>query len=169
MPIQLRAACEPVSTEALFSEGSRGEYEASARKRRSAETHNRNPTSSLSRRLLVGTKMRAKNVMWASSVASLAPNDTRTRDARSTPEPVDYAKNNAARQSRISAAGIELVSGRMMSKGCSLPMSAWSVRNVRYPALDIHIRTAVPKIIRYTAKGANPRRRTHAINHATEA
>src|SRR5437879_9218548 len=98
MPIQLRAACEPVSTEALFSEGSRGEYEASARKRRSAETHNRNPTSSLSRRLLVGTKMRAKDFMWASSASSLAPNDTRTRDARSTPEPVDYAKNIAARQ-----------------------------------------------------------------------
>src|SRR5271170_3355202 len=56
-PIQLRAAREPVSTEALFSEGSSGEYEANARKRRRAEMQNRKPTSSLSRRLLVGAKI----------------------------------------------------------------------------------------------------------------
>ena len=56
-PIQLRAAREPVSTDALFSDGSSGEYEANARKRRSAETHNRKPISSLSRRLLVGAKI----------------------------------------------------------------------------------------------------------------
>src|SRR5580692_1108159 len=56
-PIQLRAAREPVSTEALFSDGSSGEYEANARKRRSAEMHKRNPTSSFSRRLLVGAKI----------------------------------------------------------------------------------------------------------------
>jgi hypothetical protein len=59
-PIQLRAACEPVSTEALFHEGSSGEYETSARNRRSAETHIRNPISSLSRRFPVGTKMPAR-------------------------------------------------------------------------------------------------------------
>src|SRR5262249_62283735 len=58
MPTQLRAARAPVSTEALLNDGSSGEYEASARKRRSAETHNKNPTSSLSRRLVLGTKMR---------------------------------------------------------------------------------------------------------------
>src|SRR5207245_5909556 len=62
-PIQLRAACEPVSTEALLNDGSSGEYEASARKRRSAETHNRHPISSLSRRLLVGAKIREKYVI----------------------------------------------------------------------------------------------------------
>ena len=62
-PIQLRAACEPVSTEALLNDGSSGEYEASARKRRSAETHNRNPISSLSRRLLVGAKIREMDFM----------------------------------------------------------------------------------------------------------
>src|SRR5580698_7621139 len=56
-PIQLRAARDPVKTEALFSEGSSGEYEAKARKRRSAETHNKKPTNSLSRRLLVGAKI----------------------------------------------------------------------------------------------------------------
>ncbi len=56
MPIQLRAACDPVRIEALFSEGSSGEYEASARKRRSAETHSRNPASSFSRRFLLGDK-----------------------------------------------------------------------------------------------------------------
>src|ERR1700685_1203500 len=56
-PIQFRAAREPVKTEALSRDGSNGEYEANARKRRSAETHNRKPTSSLSRRLLVGAKI----------------------------------------------------------------------------------------------------------------
>ena len=63
MPIQLRAACDPVRMEALFSDGSSGEYDASARKRRSAETHNRNPTSSFSRRFLVGVKIFEKNVI----------------------------------------------------------------------------------------------------------
>src|SRR5438445_10043229 len=62
-PIQLRAAREPVSTEALLNDGSSGEYEARARKSRSAETHNRNPISSLSRRLLVGAKIREKYVI----------------------------------------------------------------------------------------------------------
>ena len=61
MPIQLRATREPVSTDALLSDGSSGEYDASARKRRSAETHNRKPSSSLSRRLFVGLKIRAMN------------------------------------------------------------------------------------------------------------
>ena len=56
-PIQLRAAREPVSTEALLKDGSSGEYDAKARKRRRAEMHNRKPTSSLSRRLLVGAKI----------------------------------------------------------------------------------------------------------------
>src|SRR5271169_480648 len=64
-PIQLRATRVPVSTEALFSEGSSGEYEASARNRRSAETHNRNPISSFSRRLPVGLKMLARKRMRA--------------------------------------------------------------------------------------------------------
>src|SRR5208282_1737442 len=64
MPTQLRAACDPVRMEALLSEGSSGEYDASARKRRSAETHNRNPTSSFRRRFLVGVKSFKKNVMW---------------------------------------------------------------------------------------------------------
>src|SRR5271170_1722244 len=64
MPIQLRAACDPVRMEALLSEGSSGEYDASARKKRSAETHNKNPTSSFRRRFLVGVKILAKNVMW---------------------------------------------------------------------------------------------------------
>ncbi len=68
MPIQLRAARDPVSTEALLSEGSSGEYEASARKRRSAETHNRNPTSSLRRRLLVGSKIVEKNFIGLNGI-----------------------------------------------------------------------------------------------------
>src|SRR5579862_9127471 len=65
IPTQLRAERAPVSTEALLKEGSRGEYEASARKRRSAETHNKKPTSSLSRRLFVGLKTCEKNFMKA--------------------------------------------------------------------------------------------------------
>src|SRR5579862_1215272 len=65
MPIQLRAAWVPVNTEALFRDGSSGEYDARARKRRSAETHNRKPISSLSRRLPVGAKMLARKRMWA--------------------------------------------------------------------------------------------------------
>src|SRR6266576_4635007 len=63
-PIQFRAARESVKIEALFSDGSSGEYEASARKRRRAETHNRNPISSLSRRLLVGAKILDKYFIW---------------------------------------------------------------------------------------------------------
>src|SRR5207248_8483018 len=73
-PIQLRAACEPVSTEALLNDGSSGEYEASARKRRSAETHSKNPISSLSRRLLVGAKIREMDFMGAlDTVLTLLP------------------------------------------------------------------------------------------------
>ena len=56
-PIQLRAAREPVSTEALLKEGSSGEYEASARNSSSPVTQRRNPISSLSRRLFVGAKI----------------------------------------------------------------------------------------------------------------
>src|SRR6202795_1014545 len=67
-PIQLRATCVPVRTEALLNEGSSGEYDASARKRRSAETHNRNPISSLSRRLPVGTKMLARRRIYGPSL-----------------------------------------------------------------------------------------------------
>src|SRR5271165_1545348 len=66
-PIQLRAAREPVSTEALFNDGSSGEYEAKARKRRSAETHIKKPISSLSRRFPVGLKMHARKSMKADS------------------------------------------------------------------------------------------------------
>src|ERR1700690_3759546 len=67
MPIQFRAACDPVRIEALFSEGSSGEYDASARKRRSAETHRRIPASSFRRRFLVGTKTLERNVIVAAT------------------------------------------------------------------------------------------------------
>src|ERR1700722_18928101 len=92
-PIQLRAAWEPVSTEALFHDGSSGEYETSARKRRSAETHIRNPTSSLSRRFPVGTKMLARESIEADS--------HRRHDipqCRNRPEPLHYAKKREIRQ-----------------------------------------------------------------------
>src|ERR1035441_2176522 len=84
MPIQFLAACDPVSTEALLSDGSSGEYDASARKRRSAETHNRNPTSSFRRRFLVGAKMLEKNVMW----------QRRHRRAKLTPSAVTWPETH---------------------------------------------------------------------------
>ena len=60
MPIQLRVVCDGNPDDAVFSEGSSGEYEASARKRSAEKTSRRNPTSSLSRRFLVGIKIRVK-------------------------------------------------------------------------------------------------------------
>ena len=87
MPTQLRAAREPVSTDALFNDGSSGEYEMSARKRRSAETHNKNPTSSFNRRVLVGSKIRDNNFIRA----YLSSRESLTRDAASSPEPLNYA------------------------------------------------------------------------------
>ena len=56
-PIQLRAARDPVSTDALLNDGSSGEYEASARNSSSPETHSRNPINSFSRRLFVGANI----------------------------------------------------------------------------------------------------------------
>src|ERR1700692_63862 len=104
-PIQLRATCVPVRTEALFSEGSSGEYEASARKRRSAETHNRNPVSSLSRRLAVGTKMLARKRMWA------VCHRTKVSRGANRPERNHYYKNEGRGQWRNWVRGIELASG----------------------------------------------------------
>ena len=65
IPIQLRAARVSVSTEALFSDGSSGEYETTARKRRSAQTQRTNPISSFSRRLPVGRKTLERRLMLA--------------------------------------------------------------------------------------------------------
>src|SRR5271163_2893047 len=93
MPIQLRAACEPVRMEALFSDGSSGEYDASARKRRSAETHNRNPTSSFRRRFLVGEKTFEKDVMW-----HLRHRATAYPEHRFRPELHNYDKRRGFRQ-----------------------------------------------------------------------
>jgi hypothetical protein len=118
MPIQFRATREPVSTEALLSEGSSGEYEASARNRRSAETHSRNPSSSLSRRLFVGLKIRATNfiggmfygrncvartLLSAREAPRNAPrsyplSSTTPTPTRFTPEPDDYRKKQSSRQ-----------------------------------------------------------------------
>src|SRR5581483_7240175 len=111
MPIQFRATRELVSAEALLSEGSSGEYEASARKRRSAETHNRNPSSSFSRRLFVGLKMRAMNfiggtVVWPHCSVARAPspaNGASRRHSRTnatTPERHNYRKKQTPRQRR---------------------------------------------------------------------
>src|ERR1700692_2732770 len=95
-PIQLRATWVPVRTEALLNDGSSGEYDASARKRRSAETHNRNPISSFSRRLPVGTNMLARRRIYGPSL-----HGTRNRPvAANRPEPHHYAKNRTRRQWR---------------------------------------------------------------------
>jgi hypothetical protein len=63
MPIQFRAGRDPGAGAAVFSEGSSGEYEASARKRRAAETNSSKPISSFSRRLVVGVNAREKYFM----------------------------------------------------------------------------------------------------------
>src|ERR1700724_1529392 len=99
-PIQLRAACEPVSTDALLNDGSSGEYDAKARKRRRAEMHNRKPTSSLSRRLLVGAKICERYLI---GMFSPAQEDTPANGARSVPEPYDYDKNKRRVQLRIAS------------------------------------------------------------------
>src|SRR3989442_6000668 len=116
-PIQLRAAREPVSTEALLNDGSSGEYEASARKRRSAETHNRNPISSLSRRLLVGAKIREMDFMGALDIIRHY-----RRRWRTTPEADDYAKKLGGGQSVES---IELASQQNTRRG-GRPGCLWS-------------------------------------------
>src|SRR5579862_3043510 len=97
-PIQFRAAREPVSTEALFSDGSRGEYEARARKSRSAEMHKRKPTNSLSLRLLVGAKTCERYFIGAFVPRRKYPP---VSGARSMPEPFDYDKNASRVQLRI--------------------------------------------------------------------
>jgi len=105
IPIQFLAAREPVKTEALFNEGSSGEYEANARNKRSAEIHNRNPISSLSRRLLVGAKIRGKT--FIQRISRIQAN---ARHARPTPEPFNYAKKHVAPQLGISRPVSSLVS-----------------------------------------------------------
>src|SRR5664280_3077788 len=64
-PIQLCAGLEAGGVDAVFNEGSSGEYDTSARTRRAAKTNTRKPISSLSRRLAVGVKAREAIVMWA--------------------------------------------------------------------------------------------------------
>src|SRR5271155_2562381 len=108
-PIQLRATWVPVSTEALFSEGSSGEYEASARKRRSAETQSRKPISSFSRRLLVGTKTDERKFMMAYyTVVEIVADQVETQpdqsllqvpDVRQSDN--DYAKNYAVHNENL--------------------------------------------------------------------
>src|SRR5581483_9811516 len=95
MPIQFLAMRDPVSTEALFSDGSSGEYDASARKRRSAETHSKNPSSSFSRRLFVGLNSRAMNF-----IGRMRPAREKASSARVTPERDDYRRNRAVEQLR---------------------------------------------------------------------
>src|SRR5215469_11341038 len=68
-PIQLCADLPPVGLAAVLSDGSSGEYETSARTRRTAKTKSRKPISSLSRRLPVGVNGRTENMLalgrWA--------------------------------------------------------------------------------------------------------
>src|ERR1017187_10465144 len=95
MPIQLRAACDPVRMEALFSEGSSGEYDTSARKRRSAETHSTNPTSSFRRLFFVGSKIFERNVIWQRQSAH---KPEPMRQTVTWPEPHNYDKKLGQRQ-----------------------------------------------------------------------
>jgi hypothetical protein len=108
MPIQLRAACDPSRTEALFSEGSSGEYDASARKRRSAETHSTNPTSSFNRRFLPGSKIFEKNVIWQ---ATTPAGQDSPDNVVTWPELDNYDKKPEAATIFEKATGGELGSG----------------------------------------------------------
>src|ERR1035438_8536708 len=65
-PIQLCAGLEAGGVAAVFRDGSSGEYDTSARTRRTAKTSIRKPISSLSRRLAVGINARDRTVMLAS-------------------------------------------------------------------------------------------------------
>ena len=68
--------------------------------------HSRNPISSLSRRLLVGAKIREMDFIGALGTASTLPPQCQT-----TPEPDDYAKKWAEEQLFVS---IELASQRKL-------------------------------------------------------
>src|SRR5664280_2061559 len=69
-PIQLCAGLEAGGVDAVLNDGSSGEYDASARTRRTAKTNTRNPISSLSRRLAVGEKARYRESTDAGSPMS---------------------------------------------------------------------------------------------------
>lgn len=115
-PIQLRAAWDPVRTEALFSEGSSGEYEASARKRRSAETHSRKPINSFSRRLPVGAKILERKFMMAhyTVVRTISGHSeaVKTRSLLQVPDvrqsDNDYAKNYAVYNENLQTMRLEV-------------------------------------------------------------
>src|ERR1019366_9447522 len=64
-PIQLWAGLEAGGVDAVFSEGSSGEYDTRARTRRAAVTHSREPISSLRRRVAGGIKAPETIVMGA--------------------------------------------------------------------------------------------------------
>src|SRR5271165_3496259 len=69
-PIQLWAGLPAGGLAAVLSEGSSGEYETSARTRRTAKTKTKKPTSSLSRRLGVGVNVRAMMFILAYGLAA---------------------------------------------------------------------------------------------------
>src|SRR5690348_15147968 len=62
-PIQLCDGRPAGGVAAVFNEGSSGEYDTSARVRRTAKTNTKKPISSLSRRFGVGVNARASTVM----------------------------------------------------------------------------------------------------------
>src|SRR5579862_9592365 len=129
MPIQLRAAWDPSRTEALFSEGSSGEYDASARKRRSAETHSTNPTSSFNRRFLPGSKIFEKNVIWQ---ATTPAGQDSPDNVVTWPELDNYDKKPEAATMGEKAMGGELGSGGTASRVVSvatLQENAWDRAN----------------------------------------
>lgn len=53
--------------------------------------------------------------------------------------------------------------------GCAKREAQGAVVRDRLYIFAAHISTATPTMIRYTANGTNPRRRTHAMNQATAA
>src|SRR5580700_871178 len=132
-PIQLRATWVPVSTEALLSEGSSGEYEASERKRRSAETHSRKPISSFSRRLPVGTNILARKRMWAVS----SPDEKPSRGAN-RPEPHYYAKKRTLRQCRNRTGVLSWLPGSVIATGSMSAIACFQQLTTKSEKISIY-------------------------------
>src|SRR5271157_1028912 len=98
-PIQLCAGRPAGGFDAVFSEGSSGEYEIRARTRRTAKTKTRNPISSLSRRLAVGVNVRAMMFILAYGLTAEPPAAAGLRGPM-LPAPSGAGRNGHATRSR---------------------------------------------------------------------
>src|SRR5947208_10921751 len=144
MPIQFRATREPVNTDALLKDGSSGEYEANARKRRSAETHSRKPSSSFSRRLFVGLKIRAMNFISGTACVaqSMWCGRPRPRKAHHEPFPTQLHPMRYTRARQLSQEGRVAAMKTLSHSGIIRELvanSLWPDRN-HYHSVALHCR-----------------------------